>query len=838
MACPAPSKRSTGWRVRAVDRLTSVVITGGGITVIIAILGICVFLMWVVLPLFGSARISKPLRYALPAAAAGAEPLFFDLDEYRTQGLVLYSDGRLCAFDAASGELLSGRNLLPSGRRLTAHARTLQGGYSALGLDDGTVMLGRIGFQTEFVENHSTTQSLVTLGPPISINAVGSAVAALDYQVQTAEQRVVKEALAVLTDNQSLFLAVMTRKKDLLTGVERTTPRLYSLPFVPREMHPHFLLLNEQCSGLYLAWDDGELWRYELHNPAEARVVEKLDLVADQRRRLADLKFLIGTRSLVAGDTGGGVNVWFTVEDKQARAGGDGLSLVAGHVLEAQAAPVTAIAASTRNRCFISADAAGSVVLRHATSERTLGSFRTPDAAALVDCRIAPKADAVAGLDSAGRFHVWELNNPHPETTFSSLFGRVWYEGDDRPAWTWQSSGGSDDFEPKLSLTPLIFGTLKATVYSLTFAVPIALLAAVYTSQFLQPRRRNVVKPAIEMMASLPSVVLGFVAALVLAPVVENNLTAVLALAVVTPFMLLLAGYVFQLAPPSFAVRLSSGMRLAVALALVAVSLILSDRLSGPLERFAFSGDIKAWLDGRLGSPAPLWAVLFFPVLVPVALICCRRWIRPRLQAAFRLPTSLSEGMFELLNILLVLAMSAGVSAIFAAALTTLGFDLRDDLAGTYVQRNTLVVGFVMGFAVIPIIYTIAEDALSGVPEHLKAGSLACGASQWQTTLRVVLPIAASGIYSAVLIGLGRAVGETMIVVMAAGNTAIIDLSPFTGLRALSANIAVELPEAVKDGTLYRVLFLAGLVLFLMTFLINTLAEVIRLRLRRRAGDL
>ncbi|HEX9808652.1 MAG TPA: ABC transporter permease subunit, partial [Alphaproteobacteria bacterium] len=162
----------------------------------------------------------------------------------------------------------------------------------------------------------------------------------------------------------------------------------------------------------------------------------------------------------------------------------------------------------------------------------------------------------------------------------------------------------------------------------------------------------------------------------------------------------------------------------------------------------------------------------------------------------------------------------------------------RGGFVDTYAQRNTLVVGFAMGFAVIPIIYTIAEDALNAVPEHLRAASLACGATPWQMATSVILPTAMSGVFSAVMIGMGRAVGETMIVVMAAGNTPIMEWNIFSGLRALSANIAVELPEAVKDGTLYRMLFLAALTLFVMTFIINTVAEVIRQRFRKRAAQL
>jgi phosphate transport system permease protein len=159
---------------------------------------------------------------------------------------------------------------------------------------------------------------------------------------------------------------------------------------------------------------------------------------------------------------------------------------------------------------------------------------------------------------------------------------------------------------------------------------------------------------------------------------------------------------------------------------------------------------------------------------------------------------------------------------------------LLSALGLTYDQRNSLVVGVAMGFAVIPLIFTITEDSLANVPQHLRAGSLALGATRWQTAVRVVLPTASPGIFSAVMIGFGRAVGETMIVLMATGNTPVMDANIFSGFRALSANIAVELPEAPETGTLFRVLFLAAFLLFCLTFVVNTLAEVVRLKLRRR----
>jgi len=152
----------------------------------------------------------------------------------------------------------------------------------------------------------------------------------------------------------------------------------------------------------------------------------------------------------------------------------------------------------------------------------------------------------------------------------------------------------------------------------------------------------------------------------------------------------------------------------------------------------------------------------------------------------------------------------------------------------SFEQRNSLVLGFMMGFAVIPVIFTIAEDSLSNVPKSLTAAAAALGANRWQVVWTVMLPVASAGIFSALMIGFGRAVGETMIMVMATGNTPITEWNLFNGMRTLSANIAVELPEAPVGSTHYRTLFLGAVVLFAMTFVMNTIAELLRQRLRER----
>jgi phosphate transport system permease protein len=349
------------------------------------------------------------------------------------------------------------------------------------------------------------------------------------------------------------------------------------------------------------------------------------------------------------------------------------------------------------------------------------------------------------------------IDNPHPEVSLRALFGAVWYEGYPEPDHVWQSTGGSDAFEPKLSLTPLLVGTLKGTVYSLLIAIPLAVLGALYTSHFMHPQLKRYVKPTVEIMAALPSVVLGFLAGLWLAPRVEGVVPALGLMVVVLPGLVLTTGYLWRLVPRAFTSRFPVGSEAALYMAVLAAGAGVCLGLNDLVARALFGGSFPTWLLESTGL--------------------------------------------------------------------------------LYDQRNAIVVGLAMGFAVIPIIFSIAEDAFSNVPQNLVSASLALGANRWQTATRVVLPTASPGIFSAIMIGFGRAVGETMIVLMAAGNTPILDWSPFNGFRTLSANIAVEISEAPHGQTLYRTLFLAALLLFLFTFMINTAADLVRQRLRKRYAE-
>jgi phosphate transport system permease protein len=553
---------------------------------------------------------------------------------------------------------------------------------------------------------------------------------------------------------------------------------------------------------------------------------------------LTAMGFLNGNQTLVIGGSDGSVNNYFRLQRDDAKTA-DGYKVVLARQLEPQKAPVTQFTASQRRKSFATGDEQGNIWYRHATSETVEFRFDRGSAVTGASMLLAPRDDGIVSIDSTGTVNLWSIYLPHPETGFQAIFGKLWYEGYPEPSYTWQSSSGTDIFEPKFSLVPLIFGTIKATVYSLIFAIPISLMAAIYTSEFLHSRVRASVKPVMEMMESLPTVVLGFVAALILAPIVENWIGAVMLAFVAMPMSLMAAAYLWQILPRPWVQRLQGIPKFVLFFTVVFLGAYIAYTAGPAFEEAFFYGDLKAWANHDVGTGTPFMFLLLLPLaFFAVSYSFYRTALGIRFRNSLRALDPSRAGMLDAARWISMLVAASLLSLAVAALLTAVGFDPRGSVVDTYVQRNALVVGFVMGFAVIPNIYTLAEDALNAVPSSIRAASLAAGATPWQTAIWVVLPTALSGVFAAVMIGMGRAVGETMIVVMAAGNTPVLEWNVFNGLRALSANIAVELPEAVQNGTLYRMLFVAALTLFLMTFCINTVAEIIRQRFRKRAFQL
>ncbi len=147
-------------------------------------------------------------------------------------------------------------------------------------------------------------------------------------------------------------------------------------------------------------------------------------------------------------------------------------------------------------------------------------------------------------------------------------------------------------------------------------------------------------------------------------------------------------------------------------------------------------------------------------------------------------------------------------------------------LTGAAVGVNLLNGGIILALMSVPVIVSVGEDALKAVPDSYREAALALGASRWETVYRVLFPAAKNGLLAAVLLGVGRAIGETMAVLMATGHAVQIPTSLLDPIRTLTATVAAELGDVVAGGTHYRVLFVIGLVLFAISFAVNITADL------------
>ena len=885
-------QRKTRRSVRLADVAARVIITGGGLGVVVMFVSIVLFLVLVALPMFKGARITKRAVESLPppavmspetqaeaqdvpdapvtAPAGPARAIAMGLDENVIAAWLLDSAGQFSTYRLGGAELVGTQAVSDVPVTAVAERR----GNVAIARADGTVMLGRIGFSTGFVSDIPdaaealregntmvfdggvaelargrlrVTRPSVVLGEPMALaDGEASPVRLIDYL--RGEDL---EAVVALLENGRLAFDVIRKQQNMMTGEVATRLVRHQLPAstsAPAEP-PVALLLGKNARHVYVIYPGGYLTRYDTTIPASAVIAEETDLTAEGEPPVTSATMLLGNVTLIIGDASGGVSGWFAApfpDDASPRvrqSTTDALRMVRAHDLPDQAGAISAVAASSRDRQFITADANGEVLLRHMTSEATQARLRPFGEEPVRLVALAPKNDAMAALSTTGEIAVFSVANPHPDGSLHALFMPVHYEGRAEAEHFWQSSAGSDAAELKFGLIPLIFGTIKATVYAMLFAVPLAILAAIYSAEFMQPRVRSVVKPVVELMAGLPSVVLGFIAALVLAPLVEDIVPSVLLVFVAVPVGVMIFGFIWQLLPP----RTAQGAPVWLPFALMMLAVILMGMLAfvlGPfVERVLFYGDFRAWVDSRVGTgllgAMPGWILILTPLVAVALVLSFNLWLRHRLPLFDgRRRTRMQLAIADLGRFAITAVLSVALAVLLGALASAIGLDLRGGILDTYVQRNAMVVGIIMGFAIIPIIYTVSEDALSSVPNTLRSAAYGAGATPWQTAVRVVLPVAASGIFSACMIGFGRAAGETMIVLMAAGNTPILEWNIFSGLRTLSANIAVELPEAAVGSTHYRVLYLSALVLFAITFLVNTTAEIVRLRFRKRAFQL
>jgi phosphate transport system permease protein len=750
---PSSGENYQHWRL-VKDAFARYGVVVGGLGVIVAIALIFFYLLYVVFPLFISASTEPVSEYAVPEQALG-QTLLLDIEEQNQVGVRFTDSGQAVFFDAETGKtLLTQAVAIPEGARIASFAQGSPSNEGAViyGLSDGRAVIVKHQYKVTYPNNKRVITPVLKypLGEqPLVLDDTGAALQQVAIKAGEDSTTIVavtadtakspgKIRLINVQKEQSLFAdeAALTRTESIL---EQSTANIADI------------LIDKDESNLYLISNDGQLGFFNIGDKAAPSLRQQQNVVGTDQK-ITSVAFLNGDISLLIGDSSGMVSQWSMVKDKLNR---PAMQKIRAFKVSDKA--VVAINAEQRRKGFMTTDADGTVGIYHSTAERELIKERisaaSPSAAVL-----SPRANALLLQSADGKMHFWRIDNEHPEVSIKSLWQQVWYESYPKPDFIWQSSSANNDFEPKYSLTPLVFGTLKAAFYAMLVAIPLALMGAVYTAYFMAPRMRIYIKPTIEIMGALPTVILGFLAGLWLAPFLEEHLAGLFATLMIVPLAVMLFAFAGQFVPKSITEQLAEGWDAALLVPIILISGWFAFKISVPLETFFFNGSLRDWMKMEFG----------------------------------------------------------------------IGYD----------QRNALVVGIAMGFAVIPTIFSIAEDAIFSVPKHLTVGSLALGATPWQTMIRVVLLTASPGIFSAIMIGFGRAVGETMIVLMATGNTPVMDFSVFQGMRTLAANIAVEMPESEVDSTHYRVLFLAALVLFMFTFVFNTLAELIRQRLREKYSSL
>ena len=729
------------------DRLAELLIRIGGLLVIVSVIWILVMISRVALPLFypSSAKIAATVKMptTIPAdavVAVGAEDDqqgVFVLDNTGTFHFLKSADGSVSASIKTP--------VVPAGSAVKVVSAEYAG-KSAYNLlwNNGAVTSVTVAFSS--VKNADGTVTLSHDVTPREGFAFPAAPGVVQSFVRPVEDKGMMRIDRLAGDK--LRVTQQLVEKDLEGNEKQTSTTAEFTETVPG----HLIAAAVDAKGhfLYGGTDNGMLLRWDISEPGQIRLLDTVQ-ASEGRQAVTSLSLVLGDVSIAVGDAAGGVSTWFPVT-APGSSGDKRLTRI--HTLRPNRAAVAAIIPSPRDKTLLSLSGPD-IHADHMTSERNL--LTLTGTAPITLAALSPKGNALCALDNSRTLTLWKLNIPHPEVSFGTLFGKVWYEGYDKPEYSWQSSSASDDYEPKLSLVPLVFGTIKATLFAMLFAVPLALLAALYTSQFMSPKLKGRVKPVVEIMAAIPSVVIGFLAGLWLAPLIDKSILTIFMSIVIVPLMLLLTIFFWKrIKTASPLQRATRGHEFIAMIPVVILGIYLAFLLSGIAEVTLFAGDFKQWLFSTLGV--------------------------------------------------------------------------------RYDQRNSIIIAIALGFAVIPIIFTIAEDAISNVPRNLTAASLALGASRWQTAWRVVLPSALPGVFSAVMIGFGRAIGETMIVLMATGNTPILSWSLFNGLRSLAANIAVEIPEAPFNSSLYRVLFLSAVLLFIFTFIINTVAEALRQRFRKKYG--
>ena len=720
------TRRAVLRKVKRHDLLARWVVTLGGVVVIVSVLGILVMIVGTTLPLFLPARARLLAQAPLPAGLAAKSVLALGVDIAPDQGWqvahAIDASGSFRFVDLATGKVIqelqaqsvagdsSGKPAKPVVARKVLSAEANGPGSYTLRWSDGSFSLVDVAAapRTGPAGNHPP-QFALRARANIPADTLG--IPAMAVMQSTGEK---SSASAALYGGNRIVIVRRNVVHNEITDEETTaSSRLTIGDDVPGRVTA--LAMDHAGGTIYAGTANGSLlwWRLDADQVVDHDVVPAFV----DKRAITSLQLMLGDVTLVVGDAKGGVSNWFFVRpqpdgkspeeagERAPAASNDGLArtraakregkkLTLIRTLPAHDAAIQDIVPSPRNRSLLVRDDASVATMDYTTSERLLATFRGVQGLAFSrrgDVVLTLAGDSLAAWEIKGSFFGLADSQLHPEVSWLSLCGRVWYEGHDAPEFSWQSTGGTDDYEAQAEPRAADLRHVEGHAVrhapgrpvgpgrgrlreSFLFPCPAGLDQAVYRIDGLRSLGRARL-PGRHLVGAADQGRAG-------GGLSQRHFHTL-------GFPLVPVGLAAGSARSPTAYRALRSREFLVAGLLLAVGMAVAGWFSSPVEQWLFGGNVTVWLSKQLGM--------------------------------------------------------------------------------VYDQRNSILIAFGVGFMVVPIIFTLAEDALSSVPHNMTAASMALGASRWQTVWRVVLPSASPGIFAAVMIGFGRAVGETMVFLMATG---------------------------------------------------------------------
>ncbi|MFQ5676667.1 MAG: hypothetical protein ACE5G1_12275, partial [bacterium] len=409
---------------KVADRWAKWVVSAGGFAVIASILAILIFILIEIVPLFKPAQIHLSATIDSKSFLNGqsARLIAVGLEENQEVGYVISDAGRLHFFEIASSQPLKSYSISEPGQNIVSVWQSLNGRRLVLGTNQGNALQVHIDFNSKFFEG------VRTYNPEVRVDRIFNIDQKKRPLIDIAYAGDADESLAIVgVTEDGRVVAFLRKKEESLFGDTEIDSFHYEVDKI-WSGSPLAIAVDSGIRNLYVGTDQGKVYDWSLSFGRSPRFVNVARASPDVA--ISEMQFLIGERTLIIGDSRGRVSAWFPVRDSTSISG---WRLTRIRDMQPHEAAVTAISPSARRKGFISGDAHGKLLLQYTTSERYLAAFSVDNADSIALIKFAPKANGVLTLDASGRLMHWQIDNPHPEAGLKAFFGKVWYEGYEKP---------------------------------------------------------------------------------------------------------------------------------------------------------------------------------------------------------------------------------------------------------------------------------------------------------------------------------------------------------------------------------------------------------------------